>query len=962
MIAAMNHRKALLENRQVGLFGRQEPTFLLKIVAASIAVALAAAVCGGSATAAATAELRPDPALVQGRLDNGVAYAILPNREPRERISLRLLVKAGSLHEGEEERGLAHYLEHMGFRGTENFAAGTLVEYFQNLGMAFGADTNAYTGFDRTVYMIELPSPEPEKVAEALTVLRDYASRMLIEEAEVEAERGVILAEKRDRDSVAYRATRALFDFLLPESIIPQRFPIGAREVIASATAAQLRDFYEKWYRPEGIALILVGELEPPEILPLLEEHFGDFQAARPAVPEPELGRVVADGLQIRLHHEPEAARLRLSIQTMQPYAPPEDSPARRSAELNRRLAMLILQRRFDRLARREDAVFEQARVFAHDYFDFFTNGSIELTTKAEEWRPALQLAERELRRALDHGFPEEELTEARATILREYREAARQANTRNNRNLAESLVRHLVADRIFTHPQDDFKWAEAVLAELTKDAVDEAFSEVWREPGRFIFVSGNLDLAEPEATIAKVYRESFETPVQAWSPPPPEEFAYVDFGPPGEIESRNDNRELELSQIVFANGVRLNFKRTDFAEGEILLLARLGHGRLTEPADRPGWTGLAGMVFIEGGLQQHSHEDLRRLFAGTTVGWNLQTEADAFVFGGTTNQEDLPRQLQLLAAYLTAPGFREEALRLARRRLPEIYNQTRRTSQGVLQRQVANFLAGGDHRFGLPEMETMLEYEMAQLREWLADTLAEGYLEISVVGDFKPEALLEACRQTLAALPPRRKEKEAKEELRKLNRPASGQEKTFHFQSRLPGGRALVYWPIPDIYEIERTRRLSVLASVFRDRMRRQIREDLGDTYSAFAVSRPDDTFRDYGWFVASAGAEADNAAEITRVTRLIGRELHDDGITEDELQRALLPILNSVRDSRRSNQYWLHSVLGGSQERPERLRWAREIVDDFAAITASDLDRLARRHLDPEKAITIFVLPQDE
>ncbi|MCH8473707.1 MAG: insulinase family protein [Opitutales bacterium] len=907
------------------------------------------------------ADLRQDPALVKGQLDNGVTYALLPNSEPRERVSLRLLVRAGSLQESEDERGLAHYLEHMGFRGTENFAAGTLTEYFQDLGMAFGADTNAYTGFDRTVYMIELPENDLGKIDEGLVVLRDYAGRMLIEEEEVEAERGVILAEKRDRDSVRFRTAVEEFSFLLPESIIPRRFPIGSAEVIEAATAAQLRAFFEHWYRPERVGVVIVGEIDPEDVRPLVEKHFGDFAPARPAIETPDPGEVTGEDWQARLHYEPEAPQVRVALQTVRPYEAAPDTLDNRIQNLTRSVALRMLTRRLDELARQEEAPFLQGAAASYDLFNFFTNTSVELITTEENWQSTLQVAEQEKRRILEHGFTASELQVMKAEVERDYRQLARAANTRNSRTVAEQIIRSISNENVFTHPEDEYHWMRQALSAMTLDDVEEAFARAWDGEGIFVFVTGNLLFDRPEETIRQVYEESTAQVVEAPEESEMSEFQYTDFGEPGEIREEEYHEDLGVRQWVLANGIRVNVKPTDFSEAEIALRARLGNGRLDEPEELAGIGILAEMVFIEGGLVAHRPEELRRLLAGERVGWHLRAEDDGFVFNGQTNEDDLLRQLQLLAAYLTSPGYHDDALRRARERMDELYSEASRTSRGVLGNEVSRWLANGDFRFGLPEKDQLLSHDMADLRSYFEPILRDEVLEISIVGDFSTEVLQEALLPTLGALPARSETRPDLSDLRRISRPEGGQEKLFTYDSRIAAGRTNVYWAIPDMYEIQRTRRLSILANIFTNRMRREIREALGEAYSPFAASSPSDTFLDYGWFIAGIGSESENAATVATLTREIAADLHTEGADEDELRRALRPVQNSIRDSRRTNGYWMNSVLDRSQEQPERLHWARTIVEDFNSITLEEINALAREFLDPGEAIVVKVLSSE-
>ncbi len=907
-------------------------------------------------------DLEPDPSVVFGELDNGVRYALMPNSEPADRVSLRLFVRAGSLQERDDQRGLAHYLEHMAFNGTENFAPGTLIEYFQNLGMSFGADTNAYTAFDRTVYQIELPDTERDSVDEALLVLRDFAGRMLIDEDEVESERGVILSEMRSRDSVRFRTAVEEFSFLLPEAIIADRFPIGTEEVLRAATRESLLDYYESWYRPERIAVIVVGDIAPDDVTPLIESHFSDFEARRPEPEEPQRGQVVARELATRFHPEPEASTTRVAVQSVQPYTPRPDTAEERISRLKRALAMRMLNRRLDVLANREEAPFTHASVAAYDLFDFFTNAAVEVHTRPEQWEEALRVIERELRRALQYGFVEGELREVRADLINSFEEAARRAPTRRSRDLAEGLVASFSGDTVFTDPDTELDLMKPALEAMTPEDSHLALLNAFPDGNRFVFVTGNLEISDAEETIAAVYRASREEAVE-----PPEDreaipFGYESFGEAGAVEERVLHDDLDMHQVRFANGVRLNLKQTDFSSNEISLSVRLGGGLLELPEDRPGLALLASETFIGGGLGRHSVDELRGIFAGRNLGWSFSVGEDAFTFRGTTTPDDLEDQFALLAAYLTDPGYREESLRRAHTGIEAIYTAARHTAAGVLQDQVSRYLAGGDFRFGLPARDEVMALAMDDVRDWLERPLGNAYLEIAVVGDFADvDEVIALAARSLGALPQRDAGKPDFSARRVVEGPEGGGEKRIEFESRIPSGIAAVYWPTADRWDIARDRRLSLLARVFSDRMRVRIREEMGEAYSPYAVSNTSGTYRDYGWFYGIVGVDPDQANPVADVMVEIARDLRREGISEGEMQRALRPVLTSIRDTVRTNRYWLESVLASSQEFPERLEWARTMSEDFAGITVEELESLVDEYLDPDSALRVILLPVD-
>ncbi|MFZ4766264.1 MAG: M16 family metallopeptidase, partial [Roseimicrobium sp.] len=273
-------------------------------------------------------DLKPDAKAVFGKLPNGLRYVVYPNKFPvAERASVRLFVDAGSLMEEEDQQGMAHFLEHMAFNGSKRFAAGTMVERFQRLGMGFGADTNAHTSFKETVYKLELPRVDESMFNEAFELFRDDLDGMLLGQAEIDKERGVILSEKLARDSVDTRTMEAGYKFALPESLIPFRMPIGIEETLKKMNRERFVDFYEKWYVPQRAVVVVVGDVDIPMVEKLIAKHFGDAKAKHGYVGDPSLGKIRQGvGHKAMLHTEMEAAATEISIEVAREASKEPDS------------------------------------------------------------------------------------------------------------------------------------------------------------------------------------------------------------------------------------------------------------------------------------------------------------------------------------------------------------------------------------------------------------------------------------------------------------------------------------------------------------------------------------------------------------------------------------------------------------------------------------------------------------
>lgn len=910
-----------------------------------------------------SSDLPVDETVRYGSLPNGLRYALKTNQEPRERTALRLLVEAGSLQEKENQLGLAHFLEHMAFNGTENYAPGTLIEFFQRMGMSFGGDTNAFTSFDRTVYMIDLPESTDDNMEEGLQVFRDYADGMLLLEEEIDRERGIVLSEKRTRDSVEWRSFLAELDFFYGDTRIANRLPIGTEEVLTNSTREDFVDYYETWYRPEKMTVVAVGDFDIDKVEKEIIKAFSDLAAQGPARNDPPNDTVeVAEGLHVLHHAESEAGNVTVGIQTMAPFTEEEDTAANRIKDLPRDLAFSMLNRRISEIAKTEGAPFIGGGAGAGSFYKVSETVSLELSSQTDRWQEALSLTENELRRALQYGFQGPELAEVVAGMRNGLDQAVRRAPTRRSTGLAMGILSAVADKTVFTTPQTSFDLFMPALDEVTIEACNDAFRKAWSNSHRYITVVGNTGDtvgANAEESIAGIFAEATAV---ALDPPAEIEqaaWAYTDFGPAGEVYHREYVEDLDLTLIEFSNRVRLNLKKTDFSAESISMSIRIGGGLLTEPVDLEGLGVYASNTFSLGGLGAHSADELRRILAGRNVGVGFSAGEDAFNLSGRTTPDDLLLQLQLAAAHVVDPGFRPEADRQMRKAITQYYDRLAHIPQGPLQTEVPRLLANGDSRFGLPEESVLDQRNLTEARDWLVPHLQSDAIEIGIVGDLDIEATIAAVAETFGALPPRKALPDYADR-RNVSFPQKTFVKEYRVPTEIPKAIVSVVWPTDDGMEVHTDRRLRVLGNILGDRLRLKIREELGDSYSPNAGSSTSMTYPGYGRISASITVDPDEAKRVAKVVRDLADELARKGTDADELERAVKPILTGLRESERTNGYWLGAVLARAQEQPQRLDWARSRYEDNEAITIDEIDELADQYLHDKQAFQIISRPE--
>lgn len=907
-------------------------------------------------------DLPPDPSVTWGQLENGVRYAILPNNEPPGEVSMRLYVDAGSLMEVEDQRGLAHFLEHMAFKGGKYFPDQTsMKQYFERIGMGFGADTNAHTGLNETVYKLDLPKNTESYLRDGIKLLSDFAGGLLLKQSDIDGERGVILSEKRDHYTVDERTRDAFFEFAFPGTLLPVRMPIGIEEVIKDAQRDRFLRFYKDWYNTNRVVVVIVGSVEPSKIEALIKEYFGSMEPLTVAKEDPDLGKLILPKeVQAKVYIEKEATAMEIEYFVVRSHERRIDTQAQRIKDLQKNIAYKILGKRFDLISKSETAPFSSSAANDVDLFNTFGLSYINVVPKEGMWRECIPVIEQELRRVLQYGFTATEMSEAKANEINTYEQAVQSASKRKSKTLSNSIVSEISDDMVFTSPEEDLKIAKLALDNLTAERTLELFKEDWQGVPS-IFLTGNAELDATEAQLLDIYKKSQQVPVSEPKNEPVPEFAYKATGEAGKIIEEGYYDKTDVYYYRFANNVRLNLKKTDFDADMIYISINFGSGELEEPIDKRGLGSLVSSVFYRGGLEKHSLRELERIFSGKTMGASFNVGSDSFELTGMTNKRDFSDEMAFMAAFIKAPGYRDEAFRSARVDFEEAYRGLELTPDGVLKNRVDRFLASDNDRFGVTDKDKFFALTKEDVKSWLSNPLTLGYLEISIVGDFDKDKVLSIVGKTFGTLPMREKTQEKKFQEQPAKFPAGGSKKTFELNSEFEKAYAIVYWPTTDYWNIEVNRKLTVLSRIFADRLLNELRIKLGETYSPSAKNEAYATEKDYGRFYALAGVCPEQVEQVVDIILQLGKNLNEKGVTEDEFERAIKPLLRQLDLTERSNSYWI-GVLSGSQIRPELIKWAEGRRAMFESFTAEDISKVAKEYLKPDKAVGIMIVANKE
>ena len=910
-------------------------------------------------------DIPADPEALFGSLPNGLRYMILPNAEPPNRLSVRLHIAAGSLMEKDDQRGLAHFLEHMVFNGTKRFKdANQLIREMQGRGIAFGAHVNAYTSFDETVYMLDLPDIKPDTLELCFNIMRDFADGALLSEEEINAERGVILSEKGSRDSVGYRMMQQQFGALLPDSLIAKRFPIGEEEVIKDAPRERFTDFYNSYYIPRNMTFVVVGNIDPKAMEKKITSTFSSMENPEKPGAAPDLGSVTPpEGIVPHVFSDPELDSTEVSLNLMRPYVKVPDTAETRAEKMPLDIANFIMGRRFERISKEENSPVADGGASRSVLFNNIEMGSVSITAADDRWQEAVPILEQEFRRAIDHGFTEAELAEAKANIINAYQQAVERKDTRKSESLATAIAGSVNDGTVFSTPETNLEIATKALDEITPEKVHQDFVKFWEAPGYDLVLSTKEKPADAETSLSSIYEKSAGVGVQPPSARETVPFAYTDFGKAGKVEITADVQDLGVTQITLSNNIRINLKKTDFEKNKISMLARIGSGQLSQPRDMPFLNAFATAIFDGGGLGKHSNDELSEILAGRNVSVNLGIGEEAFTLSGSTTPVDQLLQLQLMIASITDPGYRTEALWQFQKAIPVLFQNLKHTTGGPMKEMDA-WLHGGDSRFTVPTQTQLSNYTIDEVKKWLTPELTKGYIELSIVGDFDQEKLLADILSTFGTLP-KRALKPATDTLesRSVSFPKPPSEKEFTYESKIPQAVATAIWKTDGIRgNIEEFRRLNVLSDIFGDRLREEIREKLGASYSPNAGATGSEALEDFGYLIGQSIGKPADIPLLLKTMDTIAADLAEKGANQDELDRALAPTLSQLEKSLRDNSYWLSTVLSQSQAEPNRLDLARNRDADYRSITLKEINALAKKYFSSKNIHKVSILPQEQ
>ena len=904
-------------------------------------------------------KLPVDPKATVGTLDNGLRYYIRENRKPEKRAELRLVVNAGSVLEEDDQRGLAHFVEHMAFNGTKHFAKQELVDYLESIGMSFGPDINAYTSFDETVYMLQVPTDSAEILETAFLILEDWAHNVTFDSVEVEKERGVVIEEWRLRRGAGARLRDKQFPILFKGSRYAERLPIGQKEILESAPREALVRFYRDWYRPDLLAVIAVGDFDAERIEKLIRRHFEALtpQGAvrpRPAYPVPDHQETL-----FAIASDVEATGSNVSV-----YYKLDPEPEGTEGDYRR----LLLEGLYNAMLnnRLRERLQSPEPPFLYGFSSKFslirTKDAYVLGAAVRDngVETGLEALLTEARRVRLYGFTPGELMREKAEMLRGIEQAYKERDKTESDRYAAEYTRNFLTGEPIPGIEYEFMLYNKYLPGIALEEAHGLATRWIRDVNRVILVSlpEKEGVRVPtEADLLAVFDRVEEKQILPYAEAVPDQ-PLVPRKPRGsDVTAERQIEALGLTEWTLGNGVKVVLKPTDFKNDEVLCTAFSPGGHSLVPDSLYVSAVSAAAIIKEGGVGAFDKIALQKKLAGKLVSVSPWIGELQEGMSANASPEDLETLFQLVYLYFTAPRKDSTAFLSYRNRIKGFIANRHASPEAAFQDTIQVTMSNYHFR-ARPWSEALLEeMNLEHAFRIYQDRFADASdFTFFFVGNFDPDSLRPLVQTYLGGLPSLGR----KETWRDVGKRApTGVVKKVVRKGLEPKSRVSLIFTGPFEWSQKNRHVLRSLAEVLQIKLREVLREDLGGTYGVGVwPSMSHFPSGEYSLTI-SFGCAPERVEELLASVFQQIDSLKTYGTTEKYVAKVREQQLRSYETNLKRNGFWLNNLRSYyfHGEDVHRILAYPEVVEAF---TLEELQRAAQRYLDTEHYAQFVLYPE--
>jgi zinc protease len=906
-------------------------------------------------------QLPVDPNIVLGQFANGLRYYIRVNKRPENRAELRLVVNAGSVLEDEDQRGLAHFVEHMAFNGTKHFAKQELVKFMESIGMRFGPSLNAFTSFDETIYMLQIPTDKADVIKTAFLILEDWAHNLTFDPTEIDKERGVIVEEWRLGRGASARMQDKQFPILLKGSRYAERLPIGKKEIIESFKHDVLKKFYSDWYRPDLMAVIAVGDFDKSVVESQIKEHF----ASLPSVPHPRPRSIydVPDHPEtlFAIATDKEAQTTNLSVYNLLPLRDQTTAGAYRQSIVEE-LSSGMLNRRFSELAQKPDAPFLAAYsgrgLFVRSKEAYMLNALV----KEDGVERGLDALFTESERVARFGFTPTELERQKRDALRSIERLYAERDKQDSATFASEYIRNFLQKEPIPGIAYEYELHERFLPEITLEEINQLGKERMSDRNRVVVVSApeKEGLAVPDAPkLAAVMKAALAKDIAPYVDTVASEMLLDKIPEPGKIVKTTLKEDYGITEWELSNGVKVVLKPTNFKQDEIVFRAMSPGGTSLASDQDYVPDSSADIVVSSGGLGKFSAIELRKVLSGKVASVRPYIHDLEEGLVGNASPKDLETMFQLIYMTFVEPRKDPAIFDVLTNQMKTIIANRRASPEAAFRDALQTTLAQNHLRARPLTPELVDEWNLDKSYAFYKDRFADASdFTFIFVGNIDIEAMKPLVERYLGGLPSIHRNEAWKDV--GIEPPKGVVQKSVK-KGIEPKSQTSVVFTGPFLHDRPHRTAIRALSLVLETRLRNILREDLGGTYSVTVTASYSKIPKEEYSFVVNFGCDPERVDELVKAVFKEIENIKAGGPTEKETSDAREALSRDFETSMKQNGYLLTQIYYRYQLH-EDLKELFDFGEYLKTLNAAMIQEAAKTYLNMDNYVQVTLFPEKE
>lgn len=888
-----------------------------------------------------------DKSIQKGTLANGLTYYIKKNAKPEKRMELRLVVKAGAINEDADQNGIAHFVEHMLFNGTEHFPKNDLVHYLEKIGVRFGADLNAYTAYDQTVYQLPIPTDKPELIQSGFKILADWAGSATFKPDEIDKERGVVLEEWRLRQGAGMRASKVHRPTIYYGSKLEQHDVIGDNNVIQKAPYAVIKRFYQDWYRPDLMAVVVVGDIDVAQIEKQIKEN---FSALKNPAKERQL---IGDDIEIKKNKEPLVSVYSDSEQTSTILKIGFKKPAEKQGSLAQyqhafinRMAARMLGERINDLLQKKNPPFQYTGIGLSHFFGNTDSFSIYSNLNAENFNTGYRAALSEVFQAVQQGFGVNEYNRAKTNSLSQMEKEYLNRNKIESANFADEYIRNFIDNEPIPGVEIEYALVKKLTEAINVADINQAMQNYITEDNMFFTLTTakkkGIETPTKEQLLA-TYQELKNTEFAAHIDDFSDKALFSKELKPGSIVKTTDIKEIGMTEFVLSNGIKVLVKPTTFNDSQILFQAFSKGGNSLVPIKEYLNGNFAADIVTSGGVANFNNITLQKILTGKNAGVYPYIGSISEGFSGSTTPKDTETLFQLLHLYFTQPHKDKDSFDAFITLTKQWIDDAKRNPAKDFYDSI-NYIMSGNDVHNTPLNKEMIEkLDMEKAYQIYQDRFADpSDFTFVFVGNIDMEKFKPLLSQYLASL----STKGIKENFKDIynDKPKQAIKKDFHKGKE---DKSYVILKINGDAEYNRKTiyTLNALEAILNYRLTDKLREDKGQVYSAHA-------FADLSRYPKSEyivginfGCKPNKAEAIIKTVKTILQDLKTNKPSDEDMQKVREANKRQYEISLKENNYWMSEIVD-SYSNDLDVKDILHYPDLINTITKEDIKKAANQY----------------